>query len=116
MHIDEKSIAFKYAFFTVSLCIKGCQLLTWKSYAENCPEKVLKWSDRLAILIGVAKAVHFLHTGVMPGSFNNRLRTNNILLDEHRIPKLSDYGMSVIMDENEKLEVYFLAIHMNLLS
>lgn len=72
--------------------------------SENCPENVLKWSDRLAILIGVAKAVHFLHSGVISGSFNNRLRTNNILLDEHRIAKLSDYGISIIMDENEKLE------------
>ncbi|KAI3473857.1 hypothetical protein Pfo_028038 [Paulownia fortunei] len=34
--------------------------------SETCPEKVLKWSDRLAVLIGVAKAVHFLHTGVIP--------------------------------------------------
>lgn len=76
--------------------------------AENCPAKVLKWSDRLAVLIGVAKAVHFLHTGVIPGSFNNRLKTNNILLDEHRIAKLSDYGMSIIMEENEKVEVCFL--------
>lgn len=74
-------------------------------FAENCPEKVLKWSDRLTILIGVAKAVHFLHTGVIPGSFNNRLKTNNILLDEHRIAKLSDYGISVITEEIEKLEV-----------
>ncbi|KAM5581955.1 putative inactive leucine-rich repeat receptor-like protein kinase [Rosa sericea] len=72
--------------------------------SENYPEKVLKWSDRLAILIGVAKAVHFLHTGVIPGSFNNRLKTNNILLDEHRIPKLSDYGMSLITEEIEKPE------------
>ncbi|XVE67732.1 hypothetical protein DITRI_Ditri09bG0012200 [Diplodiscus trichospermus] len=72
--------------------------------SENCPEKVLKWSDRLAILIDVAKAVHFLHTGVIPGVYNNRLKTNNILLDEHRIAKLSDYGMSIIMEENDKLE------------
>ncbi|KAL6143151.1 hypothetical protein ACLB2K_053846 [Fragaria x ananassa] len=72
--------------------------------SENYPEKVLKWPDRLAILIGVAKAVHFLHTGVIPGSFNNRLKTNNILLDEHRIPKLSDYGMSIITEETVKLE------------
>ncbi|XP_050379440.1 probable inactive leucine-rich repeat receptor-like protein kinase At3g03770 [Argentina anserina] len=72
--------------------------------SENYPEKLLKWSDRLAILIGVAKAVHFLHTGVIPGSFNNQLKTNNILLDEHRIPKLSDYGMSIITEEIEKLE------------
>ncbi|KAH7577218.1 hypothetical protein ACOSP7_001964 [Xanthoceras sorbifolium] len=72
--------------------------------SENFPEKVLTWSDRLAILIGIAKAVHFLHTGVIPGAFNNRLRTNNILLDEHRIAKLSDYGMFIIMEENEKIE------------
>ncbi|KAI4348293.1 hypothetical protein L6164_009029 [Bauhinia variegata] len=67
-------------------------------------DKALKWSDRLAILIGVAKAVHFLHTGVIPGCFNNQLKTNNILLDEHRIPKLSDYGMSIIREEIEKPE------------
>eukprot|EP00257_Ricinus_communis_P019202 XP_015578122.1 probable inactive leucine-rich repeat receptor-like protein kinase At3g03770 [Ricinus communis] len=73
--------------------------------SETCPEKVLKWSHRLAILIGVAKAVHFLHTGVIPGTLNNRLKTNNILLDEHRIAKLSDYGMAVMTEEIEKLEV-----------
>ncbi|KAH1038969.1 hypothetical protein J1N35_040712 [Gossypium stocksii] len=72
--------------------------------SESCPEKVLKWSDRLAILIDVAKAVHFLHTGVIPGVYNNRLKTNNILLDEHRIAKLCDYGMSIILEDNEKLE------------
>ncbi|KAL4032297.1 hypothetical protein IC575_005367 [Cucumis melo] len=72
--------------------------------SETYPEKVLKWSDRLTILIGVAKAIHFLHTGVIPGSFNNGLKTNNILLDEHRIPKLSDYGTSIITEESEKHE------------
>ncbi|KAG6656625.1 hypothetical protein I3843_04G033500 [Carya illinoinensis] len=70
--------------------------------SESFPEKVLKWSDRLGILIGVAKAVHFLHTGVIPGCFNNQLKTNNILLDEHQIAKLSDYGMSIITEEIEK--------------
>ncbi|KAJ6302193.1 hypothetical protein OIU77_016309 [Salix suchowensis] len=72
--------------------------------SEMCPEKALEWPDRLAILIGVAKAVHFLHTGVIPGAFNNRLKTDNILLDEHRIAKLSEYGMSIITDETEKTE------------
>ncbi|KAM1130036.1 hypothetical protein ACFX2I_044768 [Malus domestica] len=72
--------------------------------SENYPDKVLKWSDRLAILIGVAKAVHFLHTGAIPGCFNNRLKTNNVLFDEHRIAKLSDYGMSITTDESETLE------------
>lgn len=68
------------------------------------------------ILIGVAKAVHFLHTGVIPGSFKNRLQTNNILLDEHHIAKLSDYGMSIITEEIEKLEVHFLSSYILLTS
>ncbi|KAK6912995.1 Leucine-rich repeat [Dillenia turbinata] len=71
---------------------------------ENSPEMVLNWSERLAVLIGVAKAVHFLHTGVIPGFFNNRLKTNNILLDEHRIAKLSGYGMSIFTEEIEIVE------------
>ncbi|XP_010524265.1 PREDICTED: probable inactive leucine-rich repeat receptor-like protein kinase At3g03770 isoform X2 [Tarenaya hassleriana] len=75
-----------------------------KHLSESNPEKILTWPDRLGILIEVAKAVHFLHTGVMPGSFTNHLRTNNILLDQHRIAKLSDYGVSVIIEENQKLE------------
>ncbi|KAF3502681.1 hypothetical protein F2Q69_00044888 [Brassica cretica] len=72
--------------------------------SESCSEKILTWPDRLAILIEIAKAVHFLNTSVMPGSFNNHLKTNNILLDEHKIAKLSDYGVSAIIEENEKLE------------
>lgn len=70
--------------------------------SENTPQKVLKWSERLTVLIGVAKAVHFLRTGIIPGFFNNRLKTNNILLDEHRMAKLSDYGLSLISGENDK--------------
>lgn len=69
------------------------------------PEKILKWSDRLAILIGVAKAVHFLHTGLIPGFFSNQLKTHNIMLNEHQMAKLSDYGLSIVSDENDKPEV-----------
>lgn len=72
---------------------------------DHSPEKVLKWSDRLGILVGIAKAVHFLHTGIIPGFFNNRLRTHNILLDEHCIAKVSDYGLSIISEEIYRLEV-----------
>ncbi|XP_024986667.1 probable inactive leucine-rich repeat receptor-like protein kinase At3g03770 isoform X2 [Cynara cardunculus var. scolymus] len=80
----------------------------FRTHLSECsPNLVLKWSDRLAILIGIAKAVHFLHTGVIPASSSNRLRTNNILLDEHRIAKLSDYGMSIITEELEQFEVLF---------
>ncbi|KAF8390614.1 hypothetical protein HHK36_025141 [Tetracentron sinense] len=72
--------------------------------SESSPEKVLNWSEKLAVLIGVAKAVHYLHTGLIPGFFNNQLKTHNILLDEHRIAKMSDYGLTIITEEIDKLE------------
>ncbi|KAH1229201.1 Wall-associated receptor kinase-like 5 [Glycine max] len=68
-------------------------------------DKALKWYDRLAISIGVAKVVHLLHIGVISGCFRNQLKTNNILLDEHHILKPSDYGMSMIAEEIKYLEV-----------
>ncbi|KAJ4974485.1 hypothetical protein NE237_007659 [Protea cynaroides] len=71
---------------------------------EGSMGKGLKWLERVAVLIGVAKAVHFLHNGMIPGFFNNQLKTNNILLDEHRIAKLKDYGLSMITEETEKIQ------------
>lgn len=68
-------------------------------------EKVIKWPDRLQVLIGIAKAVHFLHTGIIPGSANNRLKTNSVLLDEHFVAKLSDYGLSIITEEIYRRQV-----------
>lgn len=58
----------------------------------------MNWSERLNVLTGVAKAVHFLHTGVIPGFFSNRLKTNNVLLNQHRFAKLSDYGLSIVSE------------------
>ncbi|XP_076901968.1 putative inactive leucine-rich repeat receptor-like protein kinase At3g03770 [Bidens hawaiensis] len=79
----------------------------YKSLLEtgNDPEKVLKWEDRLRILTGVAKAVHFLHTGLIPGFFNNKLKVNNILLNENGMAKLSDYGLSIIAEDIKQEEV-----------
>ncbi|KAL8154186.1 hypothetical protein V2J09_011946 [Rumex salicifolius] len=64
--------------------------------------RALNWSERLAYLVDIAKAVHFLHAGVIPGFFNNRLKLHNILLDENRRAKLSDYGLSVISDDSDE--------------
>ena len=74
----------------------------------NGPSKVFNWSERLAVCVSVAKAVHFLHTGMIPGFFNNRLKTNNVLLNEQWLAKLSDYGLSIISEESDNFVVIFL--------
>ncbi|KAG4392678.1 hypothetical protein GLYMA_04G194450v4 [Glycine max] len=75
---------------------------TFQTYLSgDSPGKVFNWSERLSVLINIAKAVHFLHTGMIPGFFKNRLKTNNILLNENWMAKLSDYGLSVISEETD---------------
>jgi serine/threonine protein kinase len=71
--------------------------------------KIFNWPERLSVLISVAKAVHFLHNGMIPGFFKNRLKTNNILLNENWMAKLSDYGLSIISEETDASGVCFLS-------
>ncbi|XP_010523448.1 PREDICTED: probable LRR receptor-like serine/threonine-protein kinase At1g14390 [Tarenaya hassleriana] len=54
-------------------------------------KEVLKWPQRMAIAIGVARGIQFLHTGVAPGIFGNNLDIENILLDETLGAKICGY-------------------------
>ncbi|CAM0875958.1 unnamed protein product [Alopecurus aequalis] len=97
--VDESSV--KRVFLVYEYVPNG----TLSYYLSgSSPEKTLKWCDRLHVLIGIARAVHFLHTGIIPGSLYNRLKTSSILLDEHHMAKLSDYGLSIITEEIYKHE------------
>lgn len=106
-------VAFEHWISNLNKSFKSTLFLNHRtdSCVENSPtRKVLSWSERLSVLIGVAKAVHFLHTGTIPGFFSNRLKANNILLNEHRIAKLSDYGLSIISEETEKYVVRIIVL------
>lgn len=97
--INESSVK---RVFLVYEYVPGGTLSSYLS--ASSPEKTLKWCDRLQVVIAIAKAVHFLHTGIIPGSLYNRLKSSSILLDEHLMAKLSDYGLSIITDEIYKQE------------
>lgn len=51
----------------------------------------LKWPQRMTISMGIARGVHFLHTGMAPGIFGNDLKIEHILLDESLTPKVGNY-------------------------
>ncbi|XP_009360378.2 probable LRR receptor-like serine/threonine-protein kinase At1g14390 [Pyrus x bretschneideri] len=53
----------------------------------------MKWPQRMAVTIGIARGVQFLHTGVAPGIFGNNLKIENILLDESVSAKISNYNL-----------------------
>ncbi|XP_061342467.1 probable LRR receptor-like serine/threonine-protein kinase At1g14390 isoform X2 [Gastrolobium bilobum] len=55
--------------------------------------EMLKWPQRMAISIGIARGIHFLHTGVAPAIFGNNLKIENILLDDSLNAKVSKYSI-----------------------
>ncbi|KAG8090834.1 hypothetical protein GUJ93_ZPchr0011g26910 [Zizania palustris] len=97
--VDESSVK---RVFLVYEYVPGGTLSSYLS--GTSPENTLKWRDRLQVLISIAKAVHFLHTGIIPGSLYNRLKPSSVLIDEHHTAKLSDYGLSIITEEIYKHE------------
>uniref|UniRef100_A0A2P2JA09 Uncharacterized protein MANES_05G098100 n=1 Tax=Rhizophora mucronata TaxID=61149 RepID=A0A2P2JA09_RHIMU len=54
-------------------------------------KEVLKWPQRMAITIGAARGIQFLHTGVPPGIFGNNIKIEHVLLDETLTAKISNY-------------------------
>ncbi|KDP21216.1 hypothetical protein JCGZ_21687 [Jatropha curcas] len=76
---------------TVFVVLEHISYGSLKDYLTEWRKKdVLKWPQRMAITIGVARGIQFLHTGVAPGIFGNNLNIENILLDESLTAKLSN--------------------------
>nr|AAC05344.1 putative receptor-like protein kinase [Arabidopsis thaliana] len=75
-----------------------------RDFLTNCRKKeVLKWPQRMAIAIGVARGIQFLHMGVAPGIFGNNLKIENIMLDETLTVKISGYTIPL---PSKKEDVY----------
>ncbi|RZC79881.1 hypothetical protein C5167_042458 [Papaver somniferum] len=69
---------------------------TLRSHLTDWRKKeAMKWSQRVAVTVGVARGIQFLHTGVTPGIFGNNLKIENILLDENLTAKISTYFLPI---------------------
>lgn len=54
----------------------------------------LDWRKRLRVALGVARGLTYLHELASPPIVHRDIKSSNILLDEHRSAKVSDFGIS----------------------
>ncbi|XP_073061339.1 probable LRR receptor-like serine/threonine-protein kinase At1g07650 isoform X1 [Primulina eburnea] len=92
-------------------CIEGNQLLLVYEYMENNslaralygPEEWqldMDWSTRRKICIGIAKCLVFLHEESTLKIVHRDIKANNILLDKDLNPKISDFGLAKLEEDD----------------
>ncbi|GLU18026.1 hypothetical protein SLE2022_343490 [Rubroshorea leprosula] len=92
-------------------CIEGNQLLLIYEYMENNslaralfgPEECqlkLDWPMRQKICIGIAKGLAYLHEESRLKIVHRDIKATNILLDKDLNPKISDFGLAKLNEED----------------
>ncbi|XP_010246510.1 PREDICTED: probable leucine-rich repeat receptor-like serine/threonine-protein kinase At3g14840 [Nelumbo nucifera] len=91
-------------------CIEGNQLLLVYEFMENNslshalfdPEKCqlkLDWRTRQKICIGIARGLAFLHEESRLKIVHRDIKATNILLDKDLNPKIADFGLAKLYEE-----------------
>ncbi|XP_006348929.1 probable LRR receptor-like serine/threonine-protein kinase At1g07650 [Solanum tuberosum] len=93
-------------------CIQGNQLLLVYEYMENnCVSRVLfgkgpigkmklDWSTRKKICLGIARGLAYLHEESSLKIVHRDIKTSNILLDKDFNPKISDFGLAKLHEDD----------------
>ncbi|KAL3642803.1 hypothetical protein CASFOL_013618 [Castilleja foliolosa] len=96
-YLDDSSVS---RFFLVFEYVPYGTLRSWISGKRT--RRKLTWSQRIAAVIGVAKGIQFLHTGIVPGLFVNNIKITDILIDQQLVTKISSYNLALLSDNMGK--------------
>ncbi|KAK4492962.1 hypothetical protein RD792_000289 [Penstemon davidsonii] len=92
-------------------CIEGNQLLLIYEYLENNSlaralfgprehQLSMDWSTRRKICIGIARGLAYLHEESRIKIVHRDIKATNVLLDKNLAPKISDFGLAKLDEED----------------
>ncbi|XP_024028546.1 probable LRR receptor-like serine/threonine-protein kinase At1g53440 [Morus notabilis] len=105
--LDGTIIAVKQLLLNLC-CIEGKQLLLVCEYMENNSLAhslfgegglILDWKTRQRVCIGIAKGLAFLYEESTQKIVHIDIKATNILLDGNLNPKISDFGLAKLNEE-----------------
>ncbi|KAG0625375.1 hypothetical protein M758_2G049900 [Ceratodon purpureus] len=70
-------------------------------HTEKEKKNPVDWATRIKIARGTARALAYLHHSCQPRIVHRDVSSTNILLDENLEPRLSDFGLARLMENNE---------------
>nr|GMC82959.1 probable inactive leucine-rich repeat receptor-like protein kinase At3g03770 [Ipomoea batatas] len=73
--------------------------------SEGNAGQKFSWSQRMTAMLGIARGIQFLHTGIVPGVFSNHLKITDILLDHDFHVKISKYNLPLLA-ENKNMDAF----------
>ncbi|KAL9173672.1 hypothetical protein ABFS82_02G003600 [Erythranthe guttata] len=78
-------------------CCKEMYAIVYNLLNSNLKQRLnqLKWSERMQLAIGLAKALEYLHS-LSPPVIHKDVNSSNILLSEDGKPQLSDFGSATV--------------------
>ncbi|KAK8951950.1 putative LRR receptor-like serine/threonine-protein kinase [Platanthera zijinensis] len=67
---------------------------------SNSAKNNLNWEIRVAICVGVAKGLAYLHEGAGQQIVHRDIKASNILLDKRFLPKIGDFGLAKLFPDD----------------
>ena len=101
LYLVRKTFIISFRLHVIS-SIKLCISISYiHFYVTNSNRsKILYWKKRLNIIKGIAQGLIYLHKYARLSVIHRDLKASNILLDENMNPKIFDFGMARIFQQN----------------